>query len=357
MKKKNKIIEIPLWAKPSALVWVEIRDKSGIDVLEYLPAIVVQTFPEKGEIKVSFENDQNEDVVKADFIHERLAEHGIVDNLADIPLLNDAELLKHLEIRYMRDMIYCYCGPTLIAVNPYKACPAEESSEKYESIINALLEKEVHKAPPHVWTISATAYDYLFKLRQNQAICISGESGAGKTESTKRCLAFITTLNKQRKSTNFVPIEQKIMACNPILEAFGNAKTFRNDNSSRFGKYTTLFIQKQKKSIKGASIENYLLEKSRIVKIGTEERNYHIFYAMCRFFPQEKLKQYKLAGDDSDTCTMNEYYFLNQSGVYQTAKVDDNEFYEDVCKAFLVRNFYIFEKILTEGFRIYRRRN
>lgn len=333
---KKKVIEIPLWAKPSALVWVEIRDKSGIDVLEYLPAIVMETFPEKGEIKVSFENDQNEEKVKADFIHERLAEHGIVDNLADIPLLNDAELLKHLEIRYLKDMIYCYCGPTLIAVNPYKACPAEESSEKYESIINSLLEKEVHKAPPHVWTISAIAYDYLFKLKQNQAICISGESGAGKTESTKRCLAFITTLNKQTRSSTFVPIEQKIMACNPILEAFGNAKTFRNDNSSRFGKYTTLFIEKKKKSIQGASIENYLLEKSRIVKIGTEERNYHIFYAMCRFFPQDKLKQYKLADEDEDACTMDEYYFLNQSGVYQTAKVDDNEFYEDVCKAFLV---------------------
>jgi myosin heavy subunit len=350
--KKRKMIEIPLWAKPSALVWVEVRDKSGIDVLEYLPAIVMETLPEKSQVKVSYENDQNEDIVSAELIHQRLAEHGIVSNLSDIPLLNDAELLKHLEIRYLRDMIYCYCGPTLIAVNPYKACPAEESSEKYESIINALLEKEVHKAPPHVWTISATAYDYLFKLRQNQAICISGESGAGKTESTKRCLAFITTLNKQRRSTNFVPIEQKIMACNPILEAFGNAKTFRNDNSSRFGKYTTLFIHKQKKSIKGASIENYLLEKSRIVKIGPEERNYHIFYAMCRFFPEDKLAQYKLSDIDSSSCSMNNYYFLNQSGVYQTAKVDDNEFYEDVCKAFLVRFMSLF---LIKGFRVYKR--
>jgi myosin heavy subunit len=336
MKKRKVKAEIPLWAKPNALVWVEIRDKSGIDVLEYLPAMIMEALPDKGQVRVSYENDQNEDNIDADMIHQRLEEHGIVSNLADIPLLNDAELLKHLEIRYMRDMIYCYCGPTLIAVNPYKACPAEETSEKYQEIINALLEKEVHKAPPHVWTLSATAYDYLFKLRQNQAICISGESGAGKTESTKRCLAFITTLNKQRRSTNFVPIEQKIMACNPILEAFGNAKTFRNDNSSRFGKYTTLYIHKQKKSIKGAAIENYLLEKSRIVKIGPEERNYHIFYAMCRFFPQEKLQEYKLTEDVTSSCSMNEFYFLNQSGVYQTPKVDDNEFYEDVCKAFLV---------------------
>ena len=334
MKKKQE--EIPIWIKPGVLVWVAILDKAGIDVLEYLPAIVTSIETEQKKVIVSYENEQNEDTIEPKRLQERLAKHGIVSNLSDIPLLNDAELLKHLEMRYLRDMIYCYCGPTLIAVNPYKACPAEETSEKYQFVIESLMDGCLNKAPPHVWTLSAIAYDYCFKNFQNQAICISGESGAGKTESTKRCLEFITTLNKQRRSINFVPIEQKIMACNPILEAFGNSKTFRNDNSSRFGKYTTLFIHKTKKSIKGAAIENYLLEKSRIVKIGTEERNYHIFYAMCRHFPKNKLIEYRLTEDKGEACDMEDFYFLNQSGVYQTPKVNDQEFYEDVCKAFLV---------------------
>lgn len=333
MQKKS---EIPLWIKPGVLVWVEVRDKTGLDVLEYLPATVIGSSSDKGTVEVSHDNDQSEEEIDAELIHERLAEHGIVSDLADIPILNDAELLKHLEIRYLQDMIYCYCGPTLIAVNPYKACPKEESPEKYQEIIDALVEGRVSKAPPHVWTISATAYDYCFKFKQNQAVCISGESGAGKTESTKRCLAFITALNKQGASANFVPIEQKIMACNPILEAFGNAKTFRNDNSSRFGKYTTLFIHKSKKSIKGAAIENYLLEKSRVVKLGPEERNYHIFYAMCRYFPADKLKQYRLTAEDETSCEMEDFFYLNQSGVYQTPKVDDEEFYNDVVQAFTV---------------------
>ena len=333
MKKKA---EIPLWVKPGVLVWVEIRDKTGLDVLEYLPAAIISSNPDSGKVQVSYENEQNEDEIEGDLIHERLAEHNVVSDLADIPVLNDAELLKHLEVRYQKDFIYCYCGPTLIAVNPYKACPHEESSEKYKEIIDALVGGYVSKAPPHVWTISATAYDYLFKFKQNQAVCISGESGAGKTESTKRCLAFITTLNKKRESTGFVPIEQKIMACNPILEAFGNSKTFRNDNSSRFGKYTTLFIDKNKKTIKGASIENYLLEKSRVVKLGPEERNYHIFYAMCRYFPKEKLKEYHLIEEDESSCEMENFFYLNQSGVYSTPKVNDEEFYNDVCQAFMV---------------------
>ena len=130
-----------------------------------------------------------------------------------------------------------------------------------------------------------------------------------------------------------MPIEQKILSCNPLLEAFGNSKTFRNDNSSRFGKYTTLFVDKHKKTVKGASIENYLLEKSRITNLAKEERNYHIFYAMCRFMPKEMQKQYKLLDKDG-VCRMEGFNYLNQSSIYETPKVNDLEFYEDVERSF-----------------------
>ena len=328
----NKNLEIPLWAKTGELIWVEIRNKEETEVLEYLEATVSQADYEKKILKIKYKNSQDEKDIRADRVSQRLSEHKIVTNLADIPLLNDAELLKHLEARYAKMLIHTYCGPTLVVVNPYKRVPHEESPELKENILTCLKEHRLKEAPPHVWTVSSTCFEYLFQMDKNQAICISGESGAGKTESTKRCLAFITQMKSGRRSTLRVPIEDKILACNPILEAFGNAKTFRNDNSSRFGKYTVLFLNKISKKVKGASIENYLLEKSRVCVLGKEERNYHIFYAFCRFASKEDIIKYKLNNSGSE-CDMKKFFYLNQSGVYSTPKVDDKEFYDDVCNS------------------------
>lgn len=324
---------MPIWAIHGKRVWVEIRDKQELDVLEYLEGTITKCEHEAKVLMVQFTATEEEKEIRGDRIHERLETHGIVRDLADIPLLNDAELLKHLELRYKKDMIHCYCGPTLVVINPYKNVDHENSEERRAEIVEAIKEKKLKEAPPHVWTLSATAYEYLFTYEQNQAICISGESGAGKTESTKRCLEFITNLKHESKSLMRVPIEDKIMSCNPVLEAFGNSKTFRNDNSSRFGKYTILYVHKIKKSVKGASIENYLLEKSRISALAKEERNYHIFYAFCRFASKEMLARYKLL-NDGDTCNMKLFNYLNQSGVYETPKINDKEFYDDVNKAF-----------------------
>lgn len=189
--------------------------------------------------------------------------------------------------------------------------------------MRSLKERKLESCPPHLWTISAYCYQFLFDMNINQAICISGESGAGKTESAKRCMAFLTKMKSRRQSSiGSIPIEEKILACNPLLEAFGNAKTFRNDNSSRFGKYTILYLSKNTKKVKGASIENYLLEKSRICVQSKEERNYHIFYALCRCAPKEKLEKLKLLNDDG-TCNMTKFNYLNQSGIYECKKIDD----------------------------------
>lgn len=324
---------LPIWAKVGTKVWVEIRDKLEQDVLEYLEGIITLCDHESKDIKIKYLNSEEEKEARVDRIHERIDSHGIVNDLANIPLLNDAEILKHLEIRYKQDLIHCYCGPTLIVINPYKRVDQENSEEKRELILQALKDGKLKDAEPHVWTISAISYDYLFHQGMNQAICISGESGAGKTECTKRCLEFITNLKTESKSLVKLPIEDKIMNCNPVLEAFGNAKTFRNDNSSRFGKYTILYVHKEKKSVKGASIENYLLEKSRITSLGKEERNYHIFYALCRFAPKDMLGRYKLLNDNGE-CDMKSFKYLNQSGVYDTPRVDDLEFYTEVNKAF-----------------------
>ena len=142
-------------------------------------------------------------------------------------------------------------------------------------------------------------------------------------------MAFLTSIHGKRKSVGFVPIEEKILNCNPLLEAFGNAKTFRNDNSSRFGKYTCLYLNKQNKKVVGATIDKYLLEKSRVTKTAGGERNYHIFYGLCRFAAKDKLKSLHLLNDDG-ICDMTKFNFLNKSGVYTVGKIDDEEFYNDV---------------------------
>lgn len=330
----NKIKpDIPLWAKVGKRVWVEVRDSAQLEVLEYTEAVVSHVDYDAKDLRVKDMTTNEEKDIRGDRVHEREEKHAIVNDLADIPTLNDAELLKHLETRYKNNLIHCYCGPTLIVINPYKKIEREESDDTRNAILKCLMEKRMKDSFPHVWTISAQSWDYMLTQNQNQAICISGESGAGKTESTKRCLEFITQMKGESRSLTYVPIEQKIMSCNPLLEAFGNSKTFRNDNSSRFGKYTTLFVDKHKKSVKGASIENYLLEKSRITNLAKEERNYHILYAMCRFMPNNLKAQYKLLDKDG-VCKMEHFNYLNQSSIYETPKVNDKEFYEDVEKSF-----------------------
>ena len=324
---------IPLWAKTGKLIWVEVRDKQELEVLEFLEGIITEINHDSKHLRVKYLSSDSEKDARGDRIHERLDSHAVVNDLSDIPILNDAELLKHLEVRYKKDLIHCYCGPTLVVTNPYKYIDHESNDELRDNIMTALKERRLPETPPHIWSISAFCYQNLFDLERNQAVCISGESGAGKTESTKRCLEFIANLKHESKSLSKVPVEDKILSCNPLLEAFGNAKTFRNDNSSRFGKYTVLYIHKVKKTVRGASIENYLLEKSRITALAKDERNYHIFYALCKFAPKEQLKKYKLLNDDG-ICNMSKFNYLNQSAIYETPKINDEEFYDDVIKSF-----------------------
>jgi myosin-5 len=321
--------EVPLWAKPGKKIWYEIREPLDIEVDEYREAEVETCNYEKRELTI---RDLKQDKVleaRGDRIHEREDKHNIVNNLSDIPTLNDAELMKHLEVRYKNQLIHCFCGLTLIVINPYKLIDHETSPLTMERILKSLHDHKLAECFPHIWTISAYAWNNLFTMGLNQAVCISGESGAGKTESTKRCLEFITQMKGTGTSVIAQPIEKKILSCNPILESFGNAKTIRNDNSSRFGKYTTLFVDKNKRSVKGAAVENYLLEKSRVTTIGEKERNYHIFYAMCRFMPKNMQAKYFLINNNG-ACDMKVFNYLNQSVIYEDPKVNDLEFWTDV---------------------------
>jgi len=199
------------------------------------------------------------------------------DDNCELLFLNEATFLENLKTRYFKDKIYTYVANILIALNPYK-----EIKDLYsDTAIKRYNGKSLGELPPHVFAIADKAIRDMRVLKVSQSIIVSGESGAGKTESTKYLLKYLC-----HSLAAAGPIEQKILDANPILEAFGNAKTTRNNNSSRFGKFIEVHYD-SKCQVVGGYISHYLLEKSRICTQSADERNYHVFYMLCAGAPQQ----------------------------------------------------------------------
>ncbi|XP_053723451.1 unconventional myosin-VIIa-like isoform X12 [Synchiropus splendidus] len=215
--------------------------------------------------------------------------HGVEDmiRLGD---LNEAGILRNLLIRYRERLIYTHCGgrtytgSILVAINPYQLLPIYTAEQ-----IRLYTNKKIGELPPHIFAIADNCYFNMQRNNKDQCCIISGESGAGKTESTKLILQFLAAISGQHSW-----IEQQVLEANPILEAFGNAKTVRNDNSSRFGKYIDIHFNKRG-AIEGAKIEQYLLEKSRVCRQARDERNYHIFYCMLEGMTGEEKQRLGLS--------------------------------------------------------------
>merc|ERR1712156_407272 len=256
-----------------------------------------------------------------------------IEDMANLTFLNDASVFHNLEVRFKAKLIYTYSGLFCIVVNPYKRYPIYT-----QTVVKIYLGKRRNEVPPHLWAITETAYRNMLTNGKDQSMLITGESGAGKTENTKKVISYLAAVAAPKKAsaTKKVSLEDQIVATNPILESYGNAKTSRNDNSSRFGKFIRIHFTQSGK-LCGCDIESYLLEKSRITQQQEVERSYHIFYQLLQ--PHvPNMKADCLLGDD-----IYDYSYVSQ-GKVTVASIDDNEELEYTDAAFDIIGFSNQEK-------------
>ncbi|XP_042045753.1 myosin-6-like [Salvia splendens] len=289
-------------------VWVEDPDESWLD------GEVVQVNGQ--QITVNCTSGKTA-VVNAANVHAQDLEappEG-VDDMTKLAYLHEPGVLYNLKCRYNMNEIYTYTGNILIAVNPFQRLPHlynDNMMEKYKGMA-------IGELSPHPYAIADDAYRQMIKEDISQAILVSGESGAGKTESTKSLMTYLAYMGgsvgvEGGKRT----VEQQVLESSPVLEAFGNAKTVRNNNSSRFGKFVEIQFNNRGR-ISGAAIRTYLLERSRVCQLSDPERNYHCFYMLCAA-PEKDVEKYKLGNP-------RKFHYLNQSNCYELDGVDDSKEY------------------------------
>jgi len=269
-----------------------------------------------------------------------------VEDMVNLTFLNDASVFWNLKTRYQAKMIHTYSGLFVVVVNPYKRYPLYT-----HRVAKIYLGKRRNEVPPHLWAIAETAYRGMLNNTKNQAMLITGESGAGKTENTKKVITYlaIVATGSGKKSQKKVSLEDQIVATNPILESYGNAKTSRNDNSSRFGKFIRIHFTSSGK-LAGCDIVSYLLEKSRITEQQEVERSYHIFYQLLQEYGNG------IGGGLKAKCHLSDdiydYIYVSQ-GKTKVESIDDNEELEYTEDAFNVLGFGEEEKfdcyMLTAG--------
>ncbi|CAM9290724.1 unnamed protein product [Lampetra planeri] len=243
---------------------------------------------------------------------QRLAARGFLpppqDDFADLcnlPMLNEDSILNNLRTRFYKKKIYTYAGSILIAINPFKFLPIY--NPKYVKMYE---NHQLGKLEPHIFAIADVAYYAMLRKRVNQCIVISGESGSGKTQSTNFLIHCLTALSQKGYASG---VERTILGAGPVLEAFGNAKTAHNNNSSRFGKFIQVNYL-ESGVVRGAVVEKYLLEKSRLVSREKNERNYHVFYYLLLGASEEERKEFKLLPPE-------DYFYLKQ----QNFKIEEEE--------------------------------
>mmetsp|Transcript_16539 Transcript_16539/g.49488 ORF Transcript_16539/g.49488 Transcript_16539/m.49488 type:complete len:1726 (-) Transcript_16539:622-5799(-) len=242
-----------------------------------------------------------------------------VEDMTTLAYLNEPSVLNNLKARYVVDDIYTYTGSILIAVNPFARLPhlyGTHMMEQYRGV-------NLGDLSPHVYAIADAAYQQMRRFGKSQSILVSGESGAGKTETSKLIMQYLAWMGgfsaEESEASGTRSVEQQVLESNPLLEAFGNAKTVRNDNSSRFGKFVEIQFSAAGR-ISGAAVRTYLLERSRVVQTNDPERNYHVFYQLCDGATPEEAELWRLQ-------PANTFKYLNRSTCYTLPRVDNAEEY------------------------------
>ncbi|XP_076765690.1 myosin heavy chain isoform X30 [Xylocopa sonorina] len=291
----------------------------------------------KGDVvSVSLPGGETKDFKKDQLQQVNPPKYEKCEDMSNLTYLNDASVLHNLKQRYYAKLIYTYSGLFCVAINPYKRFPVytQRCAKLYRG-------KRRNEVPPHIFAISDGAYVNMLTNSENQSMLITGESGAGKTENTKKVIAYFATVGASSKKSDDPTqkkgsLEDQVVQTNPVLEAFGNAKTVRNDNSSRFGKFIRIHFGPSGK-LAGADIETYLLEKARVISQQALERSYHIFYQMMSG-SVPGLKEMLLLSNN-----IHDYYFVSQ-GKTTIPGLDDGEELLITDQAFDVLGFTQEEK-------------
>ncbi|GAB6019968.1 Unconventional myosin-Ie [Chamberlinius hualienensis] len=247
--------------------------------------------------------------------------HSGVDDMVLLPKISEDSIAENLRKRFMDDVIFTYIGPVLICVNPFKQMPyfTDREVEMYQGAAS-------YENPPHIYALADNMYRNMLIDNENQCVIISGESGAGKTVEAKFIMSYIAKVSGGGPRVQHV--KDIILESNPLLEAFGNAKTVRNNNSSRFGKYVEIQFSRGGEPL-GGRVSNFLLEKSRVVSQNLEERCFHIFYQLCAGATQEMQQQLGISEPAY-------YWYLNQSSTYKVDGTNDAHDFQETLKAMTV---------------------
>ncbi|KHG04465.1 Myosin-J heavy chain [Gossypium arboreum] len=293
-------------------VWVEDQELAWVD------GVVTSVNGNEAEVETINGNQVTTKLSKL-YPKDMEAPDTGVDDMTKLSYLHEPAVLHNLAIRYGIKEIYTYCGNILIAINPFQAISHLYDTKLMDSYKGA----QLGDRSPHVFAITDVAYRAMNNEGKSNSILVSGESGAGKTETTKMIMRYLAYLGGHA-AAEARTVERKVLESNPVLEAFGNAKTVRNNNSSRFGKFVEIQFD-ARGQISGAAIRTYLLEKSRVCQISEPERNYHCFYLLCAAPPKE-IEKYKLGDPKS-------FHYLNQSSCYELVGVDDSHDYLATKKA------------------------
>ena len=310
----SSALEDAEWNK-KRFVWIPAVDKSRFE--SYNLARLSNQINDE-EVEVILESNQQKIKVKMSELEPcNPPKFDHVEDMAHLTRLNIPSVLHHLKKRYHDGLIYTYSGLFCVVINPYKQLPIY--GEKH---MNSYKGKKKHEVQPHVYAVADNAYRDMLQNKSDQSILCTGESGAGKTENTKKVIQHLTHIAGSRQGDG--RLEQQILQSNPIMEAFGNAKTIKNDNSSRFGKFIKVNFD-QSGIISGATINTYILEKARVINQASEgkERNFHIFYQLAAG-ADSKLKK-ELFLDD-----LSSYPYMSNGKVTVPGMDDAKEFQETV---------------------------